>query len=320
MSKRKNVVCTWLMAAAIMSAGCGENNSATQTDTVTHPPLDSALAGKLKSPYTCTPPSKRDLNMQPMVLSNTERQQMSLMFEEKYAFVKNGQYQHFQQVQEPVKEAELTLMKSFTTDDCTTWPALRVYYGLEPSINRFCYIYEPVNLVLAGQSAYYDTFNVVTTTPRHLFMMQNGNFGEVPEVQAMALVDSYMQLTYIRNVGAYEHMQVTTDPHGIVFPFEELDELVEQNYMVLLERLGRVLGENGKKLTLKEVKATYPLEGVIFHCGAKMSNGRWVQNLTMSPTISMPPPTPGIFTGASADMGALCPPSCEKAVYRVLTE
>ncbi len=320
MSKRKNVVCTWLIAIAIMSAGCGENNSSTQTDTAPHPPVDSALAGKLKSPYTCTPPSKRDLNMQPMVLSNTERHQMSLMFEEKYAFIKNGQYQHFQQVQEPVKEAELTLMKSFTTDDCTTWPALRVYYGLEPSINRFCYIYEPVNLILAGQSTYYDTFNVVTTTPRHLFMVQNGNFGEIPEPQAMALVDSYMQFTYIRNVGAYEHMQAAADPHGIVFPFEELDELVEQNYMVLLERLGRVLGENGKKLTLKEVKATYPLEGVIFHCGAKMSNGRWVQNLTMSPTISMPPPTPGIFTGASADMGILCPPSCDRVSYKVLTE
>lgn len=320
MSKRKNAVCALLMAAALMSTGCGENNSATKTDTATHPPADSALAGKLKSPYTCTPPSKRDLNMQPMVLSNTERHQMSLMFEEKYAFIKNGQYQHFQQVQEPVKEAELTLMKSFTTDDCTTWPALRVYYGLEPSINRFCYIYEPVNLVLAGQSTYYDTFNVVTTTPRHLFMVQNGNFGEIPEPQAMALVDSYMQFTYIRNVGAYEHMQAAADPHGIVFPFEELDELVEQNYMVLLERLGRVLGENGKKLTLKEVKATYPLEGVIFHCGAKMSNGRWVQNLTMSPTISMPPPTPGIFTGASADMGILCPPSCDRVSYKVLTE
>lgn len=281
------------------------------------------------SQHVCEDPNitgKRDIQLQSYVLEQTSIADYKRIFRNKLKIKRaDGSVSDFEYIQEHLTQAGIDQLKGHTDSSCNTWPGVKIHYGLDTmnGQNRFRFIYEPVNLVLSGSSTLYDSFWVQQAQQDLYYITDAGNtLNTIAAQEANQLKSAYKDLAHIYVTdGNYLNIQSNNYPKAIIFPFEEIDKVIEHNAEAFMLEMTKYYFQknNFSKSTADSLKYYYNLilnsEGIVFDCGCTEDGGYWKQHAILSPVF--PRQIGAIFSEKGADLGGLCPPNCPKIFLRV---
>lgn len=266
-----------------------------------------------------TTPCKRPIDYTPLVLTPTNRTTMGSDIAPNVRYEYNGTIHPYNFGSVDLTFTQLQTIKSKTDSACTTWPGIKVYYGLDADQDQFIYIFQPVNLELIDTLQDRDSFNINDKGQNiYYYVDASGTMNEVDISAVQQYMDDYRNFTRLHNAGtgADDPLDINTHPYAITFPFDELDALISQNEKMLFEKL-----KDDKEIhTMDDIKSKFSTKGIKFECGAKAVGDYYFHHIMMTPLyVNATPSTPGTLTFNSADLGALCPPNCGQTGIAVVS-
>lgn len=266
-----------------------------------------------------TTPCKRPIDYTPLVLTPTNRTAMGNDIAPNIRYEHDGNIHSYNFGSVDLTFTQLQTIKSKTDSDCTTWPGIKVHYGLDAAQDKFIYIFQPVNLELIDTLQDRDSFNINDKGQNiYYYVDASGTMNEVDISAVQQYMDDYKMFTRLHNTttGSDDPLDINAHPYAITFPFDELDALISQNEKMLFEKL-----KDDKEIhTMDDIKNKFSTKGIKFECGAKAVGDYHFHHIMMTPLyVNASPQAPGTLTFNSADLGALCPPNCGRTGIAIIS-
>lgn len=304
MKKAAQLLPMAMLALALASCGAGDstNNDNQKNETL-----------------AMTTPCKRPIDYTPLVLTSTNRTTMGSDIAPNVRYEHNGTIHPYNFGSTELTFDELNTIRNNVDSNCTTWPGIKVYYGLDADADKFIYIFQPVNLELYDTAGAVDNFNITDKgLDKYYYKDAGGNLVEVTYNDIADYIDNYKTKTRLHNAstGMDDVIDTTQHPYAITFPFDELYTLISQNEKLLFDKMNK----DNQVHTMDEIKTKFATKGILFECGSKATGNYQYHHIMLTPLyVNATPSTPGTLTFNSADLGALCPPNCGQTGIAVVS-